>query len=249
MITSKITYKLFAEYYDLYAGNYTDDLDFYKSLCKKEDRVIEIGCGTGRVLKHFLHAGFKITGVDISDEMLDITKNKFKEFEQSGKLVLLNHDFSDGILAGQFDKALVTFYTFNYIIHEPGTFLKNVYNSLAEHAIIVLDLFYPQSIANKYIENKWTEHGFEINNRKINLRDKRRMEGSIEHRIQIYRENSKEIQIDTERKYYKPQEMKELLEQSGFKNVLFSLTFQNNKFMKEIDEKDLVKNYIVKAEK
>ncbi len=249
MINSKDTYKLFAEYYDLYTARYAEDLDFYLSFCNKHDRILEIGCGTGRVLKPFLDAGYKITGVDISDEMLEIAKGKFREFEMSGQLTLLNHDFSNGKHKDQFDKALVTFYIFNYLIKEPITFLKNIYNSLAEDAIILFDLFYPQSILNNNAENKLIEHDIEINNRKINLRDKRQIENNIEHRIQIYRENSKEIQIETDRKYYNPKEIKELLEQSGFNNVLFSVYFQKDKFIKEINEKDLVKNYIVKATK
>jgi len=84
LISSKDTYKLFAEYYDLYAGNYAEDLEFYKSLCNKQDRILEIGCGTGRILKPFLLSGYKITGVDISDEMLKIANGKLREFEQSG---------------------------------------------------------------------------------------------------------------------------------------------------------------------
>lgn len=221
----------------------------FTNRCALEDKIIEIGCGTGRILNYFLQSGFNITGIDVSNEMLDVAKEKLNTWIRSNKLVLLNHDFSNGSLAGQFDKALVTFYTFNYIIHDPVTFLKNVYNSLAENAIIVLDLFYPQSIVKKNLENKWTEQSFEISNRKINLEDKRWMEDNIERRIQIYRENSKEIQIDTERKYYRPIEMKEILEQSGFKNIIFSMTFKNDKFTKEIEEKNLIKNHIVKAEK
>jgi len=249
MINAKYSYKLFAEYYDLYAGNYTEDLEFYKSICKKKDNIIEIGSGTGRVLKPFLQADFKMTGVDISDEMLDLAKKKFEEYVQSGKLVLLNHDFSNGSIAGQFDKALVTFYTFNYIIHNPVVFLKNVYDTLSEKAILIMDLFYPLSLVDTSIENKWREHDFEINSRKINLKDKRWMEGNIEHRAQIYRENSKEIQIDTDRRYYSPVEIKNFLEEAGFKNIQFSLTFQTNQFVNHIDKKDLIKNYIVKAEK
>jgi ubiquinone/menaquinone biosynthesis C-methylase UbiE len=249
MVDSKETYKLFAEYYDLYAGNYTEDLEFYKSICKNQDKIIEIGCGTGRVLKSFLDSAFKITGVDISDEMLEISKKKLETYIIRKQLVLLNHDFSNNRFDKQFDKVLITFYTFNYIIQKPAVFLKNVYDSLNEQAVLIMDLFFPQSHNDASIEKKWRTHDFETNNRKITLKDQRSYENNIEHRIQVYTENSGEIRINTERRYYDPNEIKKLLEQVGFKNIQFSLTFQNDKFIKDLSEKDLVKNYIVKAEK
>jgi SAM-dependent methyltransferase len=71
MIGAHETYKVFADIYDLYVGRFNADLYFYKSFCQKTDRIIEIGCGTGRVLNDFLCEGYQITGLDISQEMLD----------------------------------------------------------------------------------------------------------------------------------------------------------------------------------
>jgi ubiquinone/menaquinone biosynthesis C-methylase UbiE len=249
MLNSIDTYKLFAEYYDLYAGNYSDDLELYKSVCNNNDRIIEIGCGTGRVLKYLLQSGFSITGVDISYEMMNIAKLKLKEYLELKKLILLNHNFYNGNLEKKYDRALVTFYTFNYIINDPCVFLKNIYKTLNAKAVLMMDLFYPQSLIDKSIENKWRQHVFEINSRKVNLKDKRWVENNIEHRIQIYQENNMEIQINTERKYYSPSEIKNLLKEAGFKNIQFSLTFQIEQFVEQIEEKDLVKNFLVKAEK
>lgn len=69
-MSSQETYKSFARYYDLYVGDFDADLPLYKSLCSREHRVLEIGCGTGRVLRALLQAGVCVTGVDISDDML-----------------------------------------------------------------------------------------------------------------------------------------------------------------------------------
>ena len=60
------TYQKFAEYYDAYAGAFEKDLAVYKSFCHPDERILEVGCGTGRVLQSFLKDGFRLTGVDIS---------------------------------------------------------------------------------------------------------------------------------------------------------------------------------------
>jgi SAM-dependent methyltransferase len=245
--TSKETYRKFAEYYDLYVGNYSDDLNLYKSFCTTENNILEIGCGTGRILKPLLDSGLKVTGVDISDEMLELAKHKLVPYIESHNLLLLNHDFSKEKLNSRFDRAFITFYTFNYIINNPVSFLKNVYQSLNNNSVLVMDLFFPQSLANKADENKWAEHEFCFNNRKVHLKGKRWMENQVEHRIQIYKENGKEITIETERKYYKPSEIKQILQEAGFSNVQFSLSFDDEKFTDEIRETDLVNNYIVKS--
>jgi ubiquinone/menaquinone biosynthesis C-methylase UbiE len=76
MIHSIDTYKAFSDFYDSYVGKFNEDFDFYKTYCNKSDSIIEIGCGTGRILDYFLKQNYKITGVDISDEMLNKAKDK-----------------------------------------------------------------------------------------------------------------------------------------------------------------------------
>lgn len=56
-MSSQETYQRFAQYYDLYVGDFNADLPLYRSLCAPEHRVLEIGCGTGRVLRAVLEAG------------------------------------------------------------------------------------------------------------------------------------------------------------------------------------------------
>ena len=61
------TYQKFAQFYDAYVQGFVEDLKLYTSLCQPDDRILEIGCGTGRVLKHFLERGF-IT--EVNDALL-----------------------------------------------------------------------------------------------------------------------------------------------------------------------------------
>lgn len=65
------TYAEIAELYDLEHASYEDDIDFYLNYVESVgDPVLELGCGTGRLLEPIAEAGFRVTGVDLSESML-----------------------------------------------------------------------------------------------------------------------------------------------------------------------------------
>lgn len=249
MIDPRDTYRAFEEVYDLYVGSFAEDLDFYTTHCGGADRIIEIGCGTGRVLWHFLKLGYRLAGVDVSREMLEKAGEKLSDWINAGKLKLYLHDFSRGRFNEGFTRALLTFYTFNYIIEKPLEFLKNVYSSLDDHGMILADLFYPHSLYDRTIDNVWIEKELLVSGYPVKIRDRRRMSDAVERRQQIFLINKREIRIDTDRRYYNPEEMKGLLEQAGFKEIMLSPEYDLSGFKSMIDESELKKNYIVKARK
>jgi len=51
-------------------------MKFYLSHAKKENKILEPLCGSGRFLIPFLEKGFNISGIDISKEMLEKLKQK-----------------------------------------------------------------------------------------------------------------------------------------------------------------------------
>jgi SAM-dependent methyltransferase len=70
---------LMAEYWDLLRGDTSkwEDRAFYLELVKKQgEPVLDIGCGTGRILLDFMQQGIDIDGVDNSPEMLALLRQK-----------------------------------------------------------------------------------------------------------------------------------------------------------------------------
>lgn len=53
-----------------------DELEFYLSYAKKEEKILEALCGSGRFLVPFMNRGFNIFGIDLSAEMLNKLKQK-----------------------------------------------------------------------------------------------------------------------------------------------------------------------------
>ena len=243
------TYKIFSNFYDLYVGKFDSDFDFYKSHCDNAERILEIGCGTGRILNLLLQMDCKVTGIDISQEMLDKASKKYHNQIKNGKLTLRNHDFTTDKINDRFDNILMTFYTFNYILDRPIDFLKNVYNSLKDNGLLLMDLFCPNSLIDNSINGKWIDKEYNIEGKLIKIRDCRTMDNDIEHRQQVFNINGTKTKIDTKRKYFSPLTLKEILKSSGFQDVEFSYSYDYNEFEEMIDESRLKNNYIVKVTK
>ncbi len=72
--------QLAAELYDLTVPDWEGELDFYREFARdakaKEQSILEVGCGTGRVTLQLAPDGVKIIGVDIDDEMLKVARSK-----------------------------------------------------------------------------------------------------------------------------------------------------------------------------
>ena len=72
-------YGMLAEFWDLFRGDTStwDDRFFYLDVVKKYgDPVLDVGCGTGRILLDFLQQGIDIDGVDNSPDMLQLLQQK-----------------------------------------------------------------------------------------------------------------------------------------------------------------------------
>ena len=63
---------------------------------KKEGRILDIGCGSGRDIKAFLDRGFDVVGFDASDEMV-------KKARQLTNGVVLKAKFADVAWEDEFD--------------------------------------------------------------------------------------------------------------------------------------------------
>ena len=145
-MTTQTTYSLFVKFYDAYVGDYARDLPLYLALASNvHSPILEIGCGSGRVLLPLLRAGHMVTGVDISEEMLQLAEDKLIKNHFRERCTLLNHNFVDQALPQTYGLALVTFYTFNYLLtlEHQKAFLDHVAESLLPGSVIVFHLFFP----------------------------------------------------------------------------------------------------------
>lgn len=246
------TYKRFVKFYDMYVQEFTDDIPLYLKLCEGAEDIAEVGCGTGRILKPLLDSGFKVTGIDISEAMLSIAEMKLNRYIENGMLKLINHNFVNSCSSKQYDRVLVTFYTFNYLIREDEQlrFLKNVFESMKPKAIIAIDLFYPKTMAEPELEDKWSdEKEYILNGVRVLMKDRRKMTGEIEERIQIFSQEGTSDEIKTLRRFISKENMYKLLTGAGFSNIRFADGYDYPGLHKLAARETTTASFIVVAEK
>ncbi|MEZ4518635.1 MAG: class I SAM-dependent methyltransferase [Chloroflexota bacterium] len=72
-------YDRLSRYYDLSHAALVDDIPFRLDLAQKADGpVLELGCGSGRLLLPLARAGYEITGVDNSPAMLAMAERQLR---------------------------------------------------------------------------------------------------------------------------------------------------------------------------
>lgn len=146
---SEDTYKIVAEFYD-YVVPYRNraDLDFFVGLAtESEGPVLEVGCGTGRVLIPTARAGVEITGLDASPAMLAVCREKLKREprDAQARVRLVEADMRSFDLGRKFALITMPFRSFAHIIglEDQLSCLGCIRNHLREDGKFVLDLFNP----------------------------------------------------------------------------------------------------------
>lgn len=132
-----------ADLYDIYV-NTTFDIPYWLSLAKKSGgEVLELMCGTGRVTLPLLEAGYKVTAIDNSPELLAVLNEKLEKSSHSATIHQL--DVSDFDLAQQFDLIILPFNSFAELLrreHQIGT-LQTIRKHLKGHGEFVCTLHNP----------------------------------------------------------------------------------------------------------
>jgi SAM-dependent methyltransferase len=91
------------------------DVDFVSQHCPQRGRLIDLGCGTGRLLIEFARRGHWVLGVDLSREMLAVARDKSERAGVSVHLLHANITALDGIASAGFDRAACLFSTLGMV--------------------------------------------------------------------------------------------------------------------------------------
>ena len=142
-------YGLIAELYD-HVGLYRDrpDLDFYLNAAREAGSpVLEIGCGTGRVLIPTARAGIEITGLDLSPSMLAICRQRLlaEPDPVRARVELVEGDMRRFDLGRSFNLVTIPFRPFQHLVsvEDQLACLDSIRRHLAPGGTLILDLFNP----------------------------------------------------------------------------------------------------------
>jgi SAM-dependent methyltransferase len=70
--------QLYAQLYDEIVHDWPSEIDFYRQLIAetKSENVLEVACGTGRVLLKLARNGLQLTGIDLDPTLLEVARSK-----------------------------------------------------------------------------------------------------------------------------------------------------------------------------
>lgn len=134
-----------AELYRALHSGTPGDVAFYVSACAQARRVLELGCGSGRLLAPLAEAGLEVVGLDQDPALLALAREALSELapEARDRVTLLQGDMSDFALEGHFDRIIIPFTGF-YALDGPAVMarcLERVRAHLAPAGALLLDAY------------------------------------------------------------------------------------------------------------
>jgi len=116
-------YAQIARFYDWENAEFTEDLPFWSDLAREHGMpVLELGCGSGRVLLHLAREGFDATGVDSSPEMIALARRRLaRQSAVANRIRLVEEDFRHLELRQTFPLVILPFNTFSHLTETAET--------------------------------------------------------------------------------------------------------------------------------
>jgi ubiquinone/menaquinone biosynthesis C-methylase UbiE len=225
---SKHYNQLIADWYDLLLKDEIFDIQFYKKIVTNSGKpILELACGTGRLLIEYLEQGVDVDGLDSSKPMLEKCKNK--THEAGLKTTLYHQKIEDMMLKRKYKTMFAAGGSFQLLdtLEKAMQALKKIYNLLQPGGLLVLDLFIPWEQIMAQQEGVWRlgrtatrgnltfaahhSDAFDLKNQVIKGKT----------RYELYENNKlKETYFDSlNLKWYSVNEFKLMLEKTGFIDI------------------------------
>ena len=141
-------YARIAELYDLEHDEVHDDIELYSAIADQvEGRILEVGCGSGRLLVPLAQAGHDVTGIDRSTVMLDRARARIARASTGDRISLLEQAMESALAAPGAPFGLVLF-SLNALMHldNPANQIEALTAARAvmrQHGQIVVDILNP----------------------------------------------------------------------------------------------------------
>lgn len=199
--------------------------------------LLDLGCGTGTLTEIMSDKGYDMIGIDSSEDMLLIAREKqyensaFEECEvdeddldKEEKILYLCQDISDFELYGTVRAVISTCDTFNYLV-EPEDFLKSlklINNYIEPDGVLIFDMNAPEKYENVLLNNVFAENRDDAS---FIWENSFSSESRInEYALTLFIKDDDSGQYDKTEEYhyqraYTRDEIRELLDRAGFEII------------------------------
>ncbi len=187
------------------------------ALAGSRARVLDLGCGHGRHAVALRRLGLRVTGLDLSPELLALARQRG---ELDGQLV--RGDLRAIPLRAAFDVVLSLFTSFGYFLEdsENERAAQEMARVLRPGGRAVIDHIHRCSLVQTLVpENTWQGAGFRVTQRRY-------ISGSrVCKEIIVTWDDGRVTRLEESVRLYSPEEMAALLARVGFQDVRFFGSF------------------------
>lgn len=138
------SYARFAEVYDELMTDipYDEYVEWIKLHAPSENysNLLDIGCGTGTMALMLHEAGYNVSGIDLSEEMLAVAHSRMANQGATIPLFAMSMDELEGF--SELDVAIIPIDSINYVTEEAAVVetLKRIYASLRDGGQLFFDV-------------------------------------------------------------------------------------------------------------
>jgi SAM-dependent methyltransferase len=139
-------FDIYARFYDPDLGELDADIQMYEQFAARcGSPILELGCGTGRILLPLARLGYQITGIDASAEMLQRAQAKIASKEMGEHVTLVQQEMCELELEDRFTMAFAALNSFAHLhtTDEQLVALKQARRHLCPDGLLILDMFNP----------------------------------------------------------------------------------------------------------
>ena len=237
----RLTYRLAAKFYDLFGSK--DDLEFYKELAVQSgESTLELGVGTARVAIPLARAGVRVVGLDNSEYMLELAREKLAKEPEAvqDRVTLSRGDMTNLQLDQTFSFVYLPASTFDHCVtvQDRARCLRGIYHHLEEQGKFAFDIEQvkpDKPAATWWIDRKETNHDETVVRSIFTRRDMARRICNMDLFFDVYRNGKL---VDRYHEYGEvailfKEEVETLLKQAGFRVEAIYGDFDKSEFRRD----------------
>lgn len=154
------SYRAFASVYDLLMEDipYEEYADWVREVAGSEGgkNLLDIGCGTGTLTERFARDGFRVTGIDLSGDMLTVARERFEEAGLEGTFFEQPMQEMEG--HSGYDVAVIAIDSLNYVTEaeEVAAVFRHVFGALNPGGRLLFDVHSPYKMTGLFLDGPFT---------------------------------------------------------------------------------------------
>ena len=194
----KNAYKKFAYYYDeiMQEMNYDLWVEFVEPYLKKDDKILDLACGTGTFATMLKLKGYDVSASDLSEEIIEIANEKRKINRLDINFYVA--DMTNFRVDEKQDVITCFFDSVNFLKdkNEVKKLFNSVYSALKENGYFIFDIF-SKEMLKEYSENELNE---DYETFKIHWKTSLIKPDTLKHNIEITEDDDERILIVLKKK-------------------------------------------------